>query len=206
MHRLPGVLLAVIAALLFSSDRALAQATGGASHSSTASSPTAGCWLLILVIWSVSRKTKPIGGCLFFYLVQTIISTLIGTLLFVAVAGNLSPSGWHDPLSYALILISSGLPFLLLWAIFVFSLGLWMNGAYFWVKLIRIALLANCVAYIASEAIDIGYFRQSDAITPILDTMGLVWSAFWLLYFYKSKRVEKVFLTKQWDGDPGFWS
>lgn len=160
-------------------------------------SPPAGSIIGGLVVWYIcaKRKAREIGGWLLYLYIQLYVGVLIALFLNFLAIRNYLPSSWaSNPGLYPLFLLSAapGLIILLIQAVVAERLRrsrdvrfLRMLRTVFWIDLASVGV---------SFLIDSAEFRDS---LP-LDALHLIWPAIWLPYLYFSKRVKRVFETRDW--------
>jgi hypothetical protein len=155
---------------------------------------------VVAIIVCVLRRNKPIGGWLAYFMVQAILG---GAALFVTSLGQVryyTPAPWGDTTRYVMFL-GSEIPHLLVaLALTILTVQLLRTHEWTIVEWIRIALLSDLVVTVAAINIDLFFFRSKLSA----DAMLLIFSAAFLAYFYRSRRVRQVFQTKEWTSDlPG---
>ncbi|MGD0949303.1 MAG: DUF2569 family protein [Candidatus Binatia bacterium] len=184
-----------IAALILTT--CFVQAAYGAEGNQTTSSPAGGGIIGALIMWFICnrRRTQEIGGWLLYYYIQLYVGVVLTVVITAISFDNYLPASWNDaPNLYPLFLLST-VPALLLLPI---QLGvaekLRKSRDYSWVHILRYVLWIDFAGAVVATFIDLNYF--ADNLT--FDALALVWSLVWLPYFYVSKRVSRVFNTKDW--------
>jgi hypothetical protein len=150
-----------------------------------------------LIAWAVcnGRKRQPIGGWLLFYYWQLYSGALMTVLFFSIGFQNYVPESYDDPRKYHLFLVSI-VPVLLLFsaqlaiATMLISIRTWDM-----LKLLRWTIGAELIAAVIGAMIDVAYFPDS----LIFDFFTIVPEVIWLVYFFRSQRVEHVFMSHDWD-------
>jgi len=190
---LGAVVVLVLALLATLAAPTLVFAEAGKNHSSTAGGG-GGIGQVILIIWCVQSRHKPIGGWLLLFFIQLYLGIVVTAVLTVSSIANYYPSTWNGSPLYYLFLLST-VPGLLLRATqTVAGCFLLRTRAWKWVSRLRVLLVADLVCAIISLVIDLASFPDS----IVFSVIALIWPLMWLPYFYVSKRVKRVFLTKDW--------
>jgi len=146
--------------------------------------------MLLIIIDSTSKQKKPIGGWLRFYSWQVYFGSLVAIASLAGLVSEFCIYGWESMRPYLLLdlapvpcqlilLAQTGLVFRM-W-------GLEQRDRKL-VYLLKLILLAGIVAGIVSVSLS----------SQTWSYVSFFWAAAWLLYFTFSKRVQAVFLTKEW--------
>ncbi len=153
-----------------------------------------------LIMWWICsrRKQQPIGGWLLYYFIQLYLGFVLVLFMTVIALENYRPAAWEDCTLYYLFLLSTVPGFLIEIAQVVVATGLLRVREWRWVNYLRMVLVVDLVFVGIAMAIDAMHFQDSIAF----DVLALIWPIAWLPYFSKSKRVERVFKTKDWLGQP----
>jgi hypothetical protein len=150
-----------------------------------------------IAIWYIcsSRKNQEIGGWLLYYYIQLYLGVTVSLVLLAFSFQNYLPTAWDaQPLLYTLFLMSM-LPTLALFAIqLVVAEKLRRSRDYEWLRRLRSVLWAGLAVAVLGFAIDYNYFEDS----VVFDVVTLIFSTIWLAYFCVSRRVTRVFRTKDW--------
>jgi hypothetical protein len=162
------------------------------------SSPLPGAGLGGLVMWYVcaKRRRQEIGGWLLFYYIQLYVGVIIslGLTMFFGWR-NFVPSAWSGSTALYLLSLLATVPGLLILPIqMVIAERLRRSRTYHFLHLLRLVLWCDLAAVILSGFIDLNWFPSN----LVLDGLALLWPVVWLPYFYRSKRVKRVFETKDW--------
>lgn len=155
-------------------------------------------WAVALISAYLRRKNE-IGGWLFVYLIVLFGGSIIFLPQMIPLFSYYTPSVWDDKSLY-IQFIALNAP------IMVLTLGQIIIGAIIFIKKFRSWKLVKLLRVILG--LEIGFIlikivtwqaepqlRPAD-ITP--DIVSLIWPSIWLLYFIFSKRIRRVFLTKDW--------
>lgn len=150
----------------------------------------------ILLMWMVCsrRKKEEIGGWLLYYYIQLYLAALVVIAGMIASFGNYMPAIWKDKWMYMLFILST-LPGIFLFILQVVTATIAMKTrAYKWIVKLRFILMLDIIFTLLAMIIDSQYFREN----MVFNFMSIVWPVIWLPYFYKSVRVQRVFVTKDW--------
>lgn len=155
-------------------------------------------WLMFAVVY-FSRK-RAIGGWLLYYYVILFISVFILAISIATVFQNLNPYLWSDKIEYAYMFISILLPIMVQVLVIYQSTLLIINilrnkNNINAVRILKYSLLAGIFINLIFGILDM-VFDPDNAFFAI---MSLVFYSIWSLYFYKSKRVQWVFVLDKWD-------
>lgn len=175
----------------------IVQAAYGAEGSQTTSSPAGGSIGGALIMWYICnrRRTQEIGGWLLYYYIQLYVGVLLTVVMTAISFDNYLPVSWDAaPNLYPLFLVSTVPAVLLLPIQLGVAEKLRRSRNYSWVQILRYVLWIDLAAAVVGTLIDLTYFADNLAF----DALALVWSLVWLPYFYVSKRVSRVFNTKDW--------
>jgi hypothetical protein len=189
--RLVAVLFGLATLLVF---EASAFGDVGAQTKTNPGPPAA---IVVAIICYLARK-EPIGGWLLYYYISLYAGVGLSLLLLAATLQNYSPARWQSTELYALAIASSALDQLILIIQAVVATILLKCREWKWLKLLRTILIGSLIWSAISIALDSAFFSGGNAV---LDCFRLVWLAIWLAYFFSSKRVKRVFLSKDWGVD-----
>jgi hypothetical protein len=159
--------------------------------------PFTGIPVTWIILWLIcyNRRKEDIGGWLLFYYIQLYLSIAITLLVLPFSLDSLLPSRWAgSPGLYALFLLAN-LPVLttvIMQVVVAHRLRRSRDPVYL-VPLRRI-LWAELLFSAVKLGIDIKFFQS----TLEFDALAVLWAACWLPYFYRSIRVQHVFVTKDW--------
>lgn len=183
------ILLIIITAMISFPTMALAE--GG----STASRSSGGAAVALIMYLICSRqKGKEIGGWLLYYYIQLYLGVIMMIVMTIVSINNYNPATWEDNKLYMLFLFST-IPGILVYFIQVGVAAMAMKTKdYEWVKKLRAVLIIDIIIVLLAMLVDFQFFKDNLAI----DILQLIWPIIWLPYFYKSVRVEKVFVSKDW--------
>lgn len=147
---------------------------------------------IVCAIVSIFRRKKAIGGWLFYFyywifafLVAYAADALQNARVFV-------PSYYPRVINHEALVLAVFPRFFGMLAVVVVALVLLVNREKAWLERLRIVLLAEVVIAGVSVLLDIWYFPRS-TYSNASRWIGL---CLWVLYFYISKRVQRVFGTK----------
>lgn len=167
-----------------------------ASGSQPAQNPAGAGFAVGFAIAYLFRR-RPIGGWLLYFYMQLYGSLLINAILATTTIGQLDPSGWDSSQRYVWYVFST-VPVLAAMATeAVVGTYLLFRRAEGTVRLMRNVLLAVLVTSAASLCIDLEYFNE--AANLFFDVLTVAFTAMWLAYFRKSKRVRRVFVDHDWN-------
>ena len=156
----------------------------------------AGGGLLIAFAIAYLSRRRPIGGWLLYFYIQ-LYSSLFVSLIFVPqVVSDLDPRQWNNSFLYVMFFLSM-LPMLAaeLLEIFVATKLLFRRNEQN-VKFLRKILIALFITSAIALVIDVVYFRE--ALSPVFDGITLVFAIIWFLYFSRAKRIQMVFINRNW--------
>jgi Protein of unknown function (DUF2569) len=180
---------------------AFCQAALGADQPKPAPPGIPGCGGLVqiaLIVWCVQSRPKPIGGWLLLFFIQLYFGLLLTVVIGAASIPNLRPSTWEGSPLYYLFLLSTVPGPLLRVAQAVVGTGLLKTRNGKWVRWMRGLLIADFVCALIGLGVDVAVFPAN----IVFSALALIWPMIWLPYFYVSKRVKSVFLTKDWGQTP----
>jgi len=150
-----------------------------------------------IILWLIcyNRRKEDIGGWLLFYYIQLYVGIVITLLVLPFSVESLLPSRWVGaPGLYALYLLAN-LPVLaILFAQVIVAHRLRRSRDPAYLVPLRRILWAALLLSAVKLGIDIKFFQ----LTLELDALAVLWPACWLPYFYRSIRVQHVFVTKDW--------
>ena len=153
--------------------------------------------ILAIAMWVAcsSRKKEEIGGWLLYYYIQIYIG-LIATIVFTILsAGSYNPFAWAGaPRLYVLFLVSTVPLVLLSPAELLVAERARKTRDYRWVRHLRTVLWIHLGVSFLAGAIDATWFPEN----LLFDFISVLWPLIWLPYFYRSQRVERVFLRHDW--------
>jgi hypothetical protein len=187
----PGQLAFLAVGLLFTSVAPAAAQNG--SQTSSTSVPGLGA----LIMWYVcaKRKAQEIGGWLLYFYIQLYIGVIISLLVGLAAYENYLPSTWVENQSlYPLFLLSAVPGIVILPIQLVVAERLRKSRDVRFVRSLRTVLWVQLAAAVVGAVIDYAQFPDN---LP-LDVLAVIWPSVWLPYFHMSKRVKRVFETKNW--------
>jgi hypothetical protein len=153
---------------------------------------------LIMVIVSFARRKEAMGGWLLYFYYW------ICTSLFVRIAEVV----WHPETFFTtnlkpdlhLALIMTTLPRLIASLVLVIAaLALVKKREWLWVERVRFWLIITTICTGISVGIDHYYFPNS----VLLNAARLAGLLTWTIYFFVSRRIHAIFLTKTWRMEMG---
>ena len=150
---------------------------------------------LVVAILCYALRKQPIGGWLLYYYISLYASLAVSLLLLATTLQNYSPARWQSTELYALAITTTALGQLPLLAQAVVATIFLKRREWEWLKLLRAILIAGVICIGLSIVLDSVFFRGDQTV---LDWFALVWTVIWLAYFFVSKRVKRVFLSKDW--------
>jgi hypothetical protein len=153
--------------------------------------------VLIAIICFLARK-QPIGGWLLYYYISLYSGLALSFALLGATIQNYSPERWQSTELYALAIVSTALPQLALIVQVVVATILLKRREWKWLKLLRAVLIGSVICIGITIVIGSVFFSPDQTI---FDWIALIWLVIWLAYFFTSKRVKRVFFSKDWGGD-----
>jgi Protein of unknown function (DUF2569) len=167
-----------------------------ADGGSSGTQPTPfGFGVLGFLIAYLSRK-HAIGGWLLYYYIQLYISFIFIAFILVIAFGEFLPDKWSRSDLYVWFLLSWVPPILAnVWEIAAATYLLKRRTEKNLIGL-RYAIWALLITTVVSCGIDFQVFN--DVWTLSLEGIILFFATIWLLYFYKSVRVRRVFVDKNW--------
>lgn len=175
-------------------------ASAFADTAGSASQPfTPGFGILGFLIAYSSRR-RPIGGWLLYFYMQLYLSLLITLVLTIPYIEYLSPSKWARTDLYVWYLLSV-IPCLIAQGTEVVFGTLMINRrTEMNVRRLRTTILALMISTVISLLIDLKFFNEgADGTAAVtMDILTIFFSAIWLAYFYKSVRVQRVFISHNW--------
>ncbi len=161
--------------------------------------PGCGClFQVLLIVWCVQSRQKPIGGWLLLFFIQLYFGVAGSAVITIASIANFDPSSWNGSPLYYLYLLSAVPGLLMRGAEAVVGVGILRTRAWKWVAWLRRVLIADLVFALIGLGIDLVSFPQN----IVFSVLALLWPMIWLPYFYMSKRVRRVFATGDWDKSP----
>jgi hypothetical protein len=144
-----------------------------------------------------SRRRYEIGGWLLFFHISN-FTGLLTSLVFMGVgAENYLPQNWGGQnFLYTAFLFQMIPGLLLLGAVLVLAEKLRISRDPRWLMPLRTALWLNFAHAVAVVAVDLLWFELD--VSMALDALAVFTSCAWALYFVFSKRVRKVYVTRDW--------
>jgi hypothetical protein len=168
-----------------------------ADEAQSKSSPTAGGAIIVGIVCYMARK-RPIGGWLLYFYINLYLGLIVALALFVLLSfGNHLKSAWSSSGLYFLSIAFTLISQLLFVVQAIIATILLKTREWKWIKVLRAILVVDLCWSSISCIIDIVYFPNSLA----LNFMSLIWPLIWLPYFFRSERVRRVFLLKDWGVD-----
>ena len=159
------------------------------------STPVPGVGALIMWYVCAKRKAQEIGGWLLYFYVQLYIGVVISLLISLASYENFLPSTWVKNQSLYPLYVLSVVPGIVILPIqLVAAERLRKSRDVRFVRTVRTVLWVQLAAAAVGAVIDFAQFPDN---LPF-DALAVIWPSIWLPYFYMSKRVKRVFETKDW--------
>jgi hypothetical protein len=152
-------------------------------------------WNIIVIIMCVARRKKEIGGWLLYYYIQLYSGAIFSILLLMISPQNYLPMTWGGITGLYILFLFSTVPSILI--IFVelfFAERLRKSRNFEQIRPFRVVLWFHFGIAILGLSIDSMVFQDNVPLAVI----GLISPTIWLPYFYKSKRVDRVFRTHDW--------
>jgi hypothetical protein len=169
--------------------------TAASSGSATQTgNPTPSFGVIVAIICYIRRK-KPIGGWLLYFFWSIFGGGLITAIFVAAGIKNYLPVSWEDHFLYSLFLASTVPAIAVEACLIVAAIALLRSRNWGWVMRIRWILAADIVAGIVAVLIDAKFFPDN----LFFDVYGLIFPSIFLPYLFRSERVRRVFLNKDWD-------
>ena len=135
-----------------------------------------------------------------YYYISLYSGFALSFALLAATIQNLSPGRWQSSDLYALAIESTVLPQLALTLQVVVATILLKRRESKWLNLLRAILIGSVICTGLTIVIDSVYFSQDQTV---FDWIALIWLVIWLAYFFTSRRVRRVFVSKDWGTDAG---
>ena len=144
---------------------------------------------VICAVLSIVRRKKQIGGWLFYFYYWIFGFVVIYAKEAVQSAKVFAPS-YHSKVINHEALVAAVFPrFIGISAVAVIAIVVLVKREWAWLDRLRLALLVEVIIAGVSVGLDIRYFPRSLRLNAVR-WIGLL---LWLLYFYFSKRVRRVF-------------
>lgn len=158
----------------------------------------AGIWVVLAIVY-LSRR-RPIGGWLLYFYVQLYLGFAVSLIFLPQVFSNLNPSNWNNSLQYVMFFLSV-VPVLVAQLTELYgATQLLFRKNESNVKFLRNTLIALCASSAVAIVIDLNYFKDDPGL--FFDFLTLFFSAIWIWYFSKARRVKLVFIEKKWVYSP----
>lgn len=167
-----------------------------AAQTTTQNNGVGAGFLVGLAIAYLTRR-RSIGGWLMYYYLQLYGSVLVNLIFVATSVHSLPPSVWDSSTRYVLFLLSTLPVWLLIAAEAVVGTYLLVRRRETNVRRLRLVIALMVVAAATALIIDFAYFKEAPDI--VFDVLTLFFAIVWSLYFWRSKRVRKVFIERQWD-------
>jgi len=161
------------------------------------SNPAQSLWIVTAIICYARRK-KPIGGWLLYFFWSIFGGGLITAIFVAAGIKNYLPASWSDGFSYSLFLLSAVPSIVIQAGLVAAAVALLRSRDWRWAIRIRWMLAADIFVGIVAALIHSKFFHSS----LFLDVYGLIFPSIFLPYMLWSKRVRRVFQSKDWDAEP----
>ena len=158
--------------------------------------PVAGAGLFIAFAIAYLSRRRAIGGWLLYFYLQLYLSLLISLIFIPQVLSNLDPSQWDNSFLYVTFFLSVAPVVVVQLGEAVVATILLFKRNENNVKFMRNTLYALVITSAAALAIDIAYFSDEPAI--FFDALTLVFAVIWSLYFLKARRIQMVFIDRNW--------
>jgi hypothetical protein len=190
--RLTGLSVALMAGLTAATMSNLLAASG----TSATEQPASPFGLInIPAFMALLRRKKPIGGLLFYFF-WSIFAGVAITAIFLAIGiKNYLPSTWNDQYRLYSLFLASTLPGIAAQiCLFIAAIAVLRTRNWEWVLRIRSILAADILVTLVGLLIDASFFPEN----LLLGAYSLIFPVIFLPYTYRSKRVRRVFLSKDW--------
>jgi hypothetical protein len=153
---------------------------------------------LFLLIAYLSRR-REIGGWLMLYYIGLYLGGIVSVVLIATTISNLAPAEWATvpAWKYLLAVLSTFLPIGALVAEIIIGTRLLSKRTPEMLGALRRVMLVFLAATALAFAIDATVFT-ADRTAAALDIYSLIVGCIWLAYFYRSTRVQAVFVTHSW--------
>jgi len=150
---------------------------------------------IAILIVCVSRRKMEIGGWLLYFYIQLYMAVIVSVFTVLVTFDNYAPSTWvARPSLYIPFLLSSAPGVLINIAQLVWAERLRLSRDYRHVRTVRLILWLDLAAAVLAVVIHTRLFH----LTPFFTVIALAWPLIWLPYFHVSRRVDRVFRTKDW--------
>jgi len=154
-----------------------------------------GLWNIIVIIMCIVRRKKEIGGWLLLYYIQLYSGAIISIFLLMVSIQNYLPMTWGGITGLYILFLLSTVPNIIITFIeLYFAERLRKSRIFEHLHPFRIVLWFHFGIAISGLFIDLMFFKDNVPLAVI----SLIYPAIWLPYFYRSKRVDKVFRTHDW--------
>ena len=176
--------------------RDIGQGVQKPKESPPAQSPaTAGIMLWLAIAYLTRRRA--IGGWLLFYYAHLYGGLLLGVILFALTYKNLSPSEWDSAIRYVMSLLSY-VPSHIIFLLEAFAATrLLARRTSSNLGFLRWTLIAAVITQAVSAGIDSVYFFEDPMY--VLSILSFIMSVIWCAYFWRSERVNAVFVERNWN-------
>jgi hypothetical protein len=168
-----------------------------ASASTTQQTPFGfGGWIVGLVCYR--RRERPIGGWLLYFF-WSVFSGAVMTAIFLAIGiKSYLPAAWNGQGFLYSLFLTSTLPSIAVEIyLVVAAIALLRTRSWQWVSRLRSILTASICAHLIALLIDARFF-PGESSNLFLDAYGLIFPVIFLPYLFRSQRVQRVFLSKDW--------
>ena len=186
-----------IAQVIAAAFNILPAALADATTSTATSPPNFGApGFLFLLIAYMSRR-REIGGWLMLYYIGLYLGGIVSLVLVATTVGNLAPGPGVPGWKYRLAVLSIFLPTSALAAEIIFGTLLLTKRTPEILHALQRVMWMFIAANVVALAIDASVFT-ADPTAAATDIYSLLVGSIWLAYFYKSVRVQAVFVTHTW--------
>jgi hypothetical protein len=144
----------------------------------------------------MSRR-REIGGWLMLYYIGLYLGGIVSLVLVATTVGNLAPGPGVPGWKYLLAVLSIFLPTSALAAEIIFGTLLLTKRTPEILRALQRVMWIFIAANVVALAIDASVFT-ADPTAAATDIYSLLVGSIWLAYFYKSVRVQAVFVTHTW--------
>ena len=144
---------------------------------------------LIFVVVCIGRRKEDIGGWLMFFYYQIYGSILLFILTAIGPAQSYLPSHWNEGWDYILFVravLFRDAAFLLVATVATVMLS---HRKWSWVRNLRFALIAALGIMTVPLVLDAIFFQNA----LVWNFLRMIMLGAWLIYFYVSERVKRVF-------------
>jgi hypothetical protein len=151
--------------------------------------------VIIILIASIVRRKKAIGGWLFYFLGTEILGALVLVAQLANEKSSFIPSAWPDSRTYLAFLLASVPGVVVIAALAAVSVALLITWSWDWIERIKVLLAIDIACRLVSAGILLAFFAGRGVTATIAP---VVVQGIFLSYLFMSSRVKRVFLTNDW--------